>query len=334
MDRAVKTGQTTYTNYYLNQSMRKQHHMEKARKCHVCGQQGKWSKCKICKEQYNKNTYYCSKECQRADLHHHTETDHTHEALAPWGGEERRVIGVNGSAAVGQLKDGQPHGKCRVSGPSGICEGYFKNGVMYKSTNTTQKDGTKYYGYLNPARQQHGRGGQVTPSVSYYGDWYDHQENGTGRITFGDGHQTYVGGMKDGRRHGHGKNTSHAGEIREGEFENDVLVRGTITTGNTIFEGTFRDGKLHGRGVKRFTDKGGGKVQEGFFNNGKFTGTKDETGGAGDGEEAGGAAGGGPGGAAGGKKGNKGMKTHADLLADSVCMLHARICALERKWEI
>ena len=120
-------------------------------------------------------------------------------------------------------------------------------------------------------------------------------------------------------------------EIREGEFENGVLVSGKHTTYNTICEGTFRDGKLHGRGVRTYTDKGGRKPpQVGFFNDGKFTGDKDQTGGWPAGGGPGGAAGGGPGGAAGGKD----LKTHADLLADSVCMLHARICALERKWEI
>jgi MYND finger/MORN repeat len=284
--------------------------MEKARKCHVCGQQGKWGKCKICKEQYNKNTYYCSKECQRADFHHHRETDHTNEVLPPWGGEEGTTTSGH-ETSVGQLKDGKPHGKCRifrddVVGPLYRYEGYFKDGNMYKSTNNCDERGGKYLGYINSAGQQHGRGGMVSPTgVSYYGDWYDNKETGKG--TFSNEHQTYVGGIKDGIMHGYGEHT----------------------TRNTISKGTFRNGYLHGKGVREYTDKGG-KVQDGFFNDGKFTGDKDQTGGWPAGGGPGGAAGGGPGGAAGGKD----LKTHADLLADSVCMLHARICALERKWEI
>jgi MYND finger/MORN repeat len=304
--------------------------MEKARKCHVCGQQGKWGKCKICKEQYDKITYYCSKECQRADFHHHRETDHCESALAPWGGEEGRATSGH-ETSVGQLKDGKPHGKCciyrdDVVGPLYRYEGYFKNGDMYKSTNNTDERGGKYLGYINSDGQQHGRGGMVSPTgVSYYGDWYENKETGKGIVS--NGHQTYVGEMKDGIRHGHGKDTNRMGdfeEIKEGEFENGKLVRGKYTTYNTVCEGTFRDERLHGEGVRKYTDKGGRKPpQVGFFNDGKFTKGNDETGGWG-------AAGGGPGGAAGGKD----MKTHADLLADSVCMLHARICALERKWEI
>jgi hypothetical protein len=84
--------------------------------------------------------------------------------------------------------------------------------------------------------------------VSYSGQWKNGEFDGKGTVRFGsdnNGH-TYTGGFNNGEMHGRGVYTFPDGQVLDGEFRDDKIVRGKhICPGYYTFQGNFVDGKMH-----------------------------------------------------------------------------------------
>lgn len=127
--------------------------------------------------------------------------------------------------------EGQPHGKghmdYKLNGYYAEYEGEWKNGM---------RCGKGHY-------YQFSRGGRCH-SYDYQGEWLDDKEDGQGVAT--ESHElgvhcatvkeTYTGGFREGKRHGHGVVVSD-------NFD------GNFTNGQNRFESDFEDGKAVGHGV-------------------------------------------------------------------------------------
>lgn len=73
---------------------------------------------------------------------------------------------------------------------------------------------------------------------SYSGEWKNGEFNGKGTVVFKND-DTYTGGFQDGSLHGHGVYKHSNGMVRDGEWVNDVQVRGTLIRPDYKFQGTF-----------------------------------------------------------------------------------------------
>ena len=106
---------------------------------------------------------------------------------------------------IGDLKDGQPHGK----------------GKMMWNDHTVY-DGEWVDGYM------HGNGTMTWPSgKQYIGDWKENVIQGKGKMTYPDG-VVYQGMFINGLRHGYGVLTQNDGERFDGEFSNDLITENGI----------------------------------------------------------------------------------------------------------
>ena len=88
-----------------------------------------------------------------------------------------------------------------------------------------------------------------------------------GTLILSDGSK-YVGGIKEGKRHGQGTEVSPDGWKYEGEWKDDrIHGQGTRTSPDgLILEGEFKDGVLHGQGTATFSD---GRKYEGEWKDDK-----------------------------------------------------------------
>jgi hypothetical protein len=98
--------------------------------------------------------------------------------------------------------------------------------------------GAIFYGKLINGR----RNGKVTiilPSDEVYeGEWIDGKRNGQGKITLKNG--IVEGTWRDDKLNGQGKITSKNGIVFEGEFKDNIFIRGKKIYPNGTFEGEFK----------------------------------------------------------------------------------------------
>jgi hypothetical protein len=82
------------------------------------------------------------------------------------------------------------------------------------------------------------------PYVSYSGEWKDGIFEGEGRIVLANGHR-YTGGFEKGGIEGRGVYTFPDGQVLDGEFMDELIVRGThISPGDFTFQGAFVNGQM------------------------------------------------------------------------------------------
>lgn len=134
--------------------------------------------------------------------------------------------------------------------------------------------------------QQSSRGGGASHRYSYYGEWLDDMEHGSGTSKKSDEvgvhrslvTEVYKGTFSEGKRHGHGVvvrdsfdgSFANGKDRFEGDFENgDTIGQGVWEYANgDRFEGHFKGYFMkHGHGIYTFKD---GKKYEGDWDNGSF----------------------------------------------------------------
>mgnify|MGYP001285651294 CR=1 FL=1 len=106
-------------------------------------------------------------------------------------------------------------------------------------------EGFKFIGYVDNWRAQSGK-------------WYDQKDNEIDITKLGynkDGSK-YVGGYKDGKRHGQGTITHPDGRKYVGEFkDNKIHGQGSFTFSNgQKYVGEYKDGEQHGQGTSTWPD--------------------------------------------------------------------------------
>ena len=74
-------------------------------------------------------------------------------------------------------------------------------------------------------------------NIKYEGDWINHKREGNGKYIYKNGNY-YIGGFKDGQRHGKGIIYDKNGNIKyDGEFINNTFVGERIIEYNESYEG-------------------------------------------------------------------------------------------------
>jgi hypothetical protein len=83
--------------------------------------------------------------------------------------------------------------------------------------------------------------------ASYSGQWKNGEFEGHGTVLFGSDNidHTYTGGFKNSELHGRGVYTLPDGQVLDGEFNHDKIVRGTHVCPSYTFQGTFINGAMH-----------------------------------------------------------------------------------------
>lgn len=126
-----------------------------------------------------------------------------------------------------------------------------KNNMGEPDTTGTNEIGTMIY----PPNEHY---------ASYSGQWRNGEFAGYGTVRFGSdntGH-TYTGEFNHGELHGRGVYTFPDGQVLDGEFRDDKIVRGKhVCPGYYTFQGNFVDGKMH-KGTMIADD---GTIFEGTF---------------------------------------------------------------------
>ena len=138
----------------------------------------------------------------------------------------------NGDHYYGDVnEEGQPHGSghmdYNLNGYYGTYDGQWQNG---------KRCGNGHYHQSSKSARRY--------VYDYKGEWLDDKEHGQGTamnssekgVHCSTVSETYIGGFREGKRHGHGV-------IVEDSFD------GSFTEGQNRFEGEFEDGKTVGRGV-------------------------------------------------------------------------------------
>ncbi|MBQ7750164.1 MAG: hypothetical protein IJR77_02960 [Bacteroidales bacterium] len=158
----------------------------------------------------------------------------------------KEITFKNGDCYFGDVnRDGKPHGSGHMD--------YKLNGY-YASYDGMWKDGQRsgkgrYHKFSS--------GGGARHSYDYQGEWLNDMEHGEGEATNSDEtgihlstvSETYTGGFKEGKRHGHGV------VVRDG-FD------GNFASGKDRFEGEFKEGKTVGKGVLELAN--GDRFEGGF----------------------------------------------------------------------
>ena len=152
----------------------------------------------------------------------------------------------NGDSYMGDVdEDGLPHGSghmdYELNGYYASYDGLWKHG---------KRCGKGHY-------HKFSKGGGASHSYVYKGEWLDDKEHGQGTAKQSDEtgvhlstvSETYTGGFREGKRHGHGI-------IFRDSFD------GRFTDGKDRFEGEFEDGRTIGRGVWEYAN---GDRFEGVF---------------------------------------------------------------------
>lgn len=131
-------------------------------------------------------------------------------------------------------------------------------GTMSRST--TIPNGHGQMDYIDETNSTKGR--------SYAGEWMQGSWNGLGRLSHGG--DFYRGYFKNDHKHGPGTMHFKNGQIFEGYYKRDLMVRGKVTyPDGSKFEGRFRHDKHEGNGKFLFAD---GALYRGEFAGGKFHG--------------------------------------------------------------
>jgi len=226
------------------------------------------------------------------------------------GGQE--FIKKTGETYTGQFEEGKRCGKGTITINGKGWRVVYQKGliVVRKSMRINDfavtggfiyENGDIYTGLMVQGKKQ-GLGQYISDSTGtiYDGDFVDDIAIGIGKLTFtgsGAGH-SYVGGVKDGKRHGLGKYTLPDGTTQEGNWVDGILHgKGKITYANgvmyegdllhdqfsgegkltcingDVYIGSFIEGRCEGRGTMIF-GKGAteGHIYCGDFVNNKRTG--------------------------------------------------------------
>lgn len=178
----------------------------------------------------------------------------------------------------GDWKDGNLHGKGKISLLSGVCyEGDWKDGNMHGKGNISLPNGLRYEGDWKDGHW-HGKGklegkkpSRKDPSIfydfCYEGDWKDSKMDGEGKITLSNGY-TYEGQFKDHVPHGKGKETLPNGSTFQGEWKNGMRHGEGLATfpNGGKFGGKWKKGMRHGKGRELFPN---GSIFRGEWKHGK-----------------------------------------------------------------
>lgn len=151
--------------------------------------------------------------------------------------DPQKIEFENGDQYYGDVNaEGQPHGSGRMdynlNGYYGKYDGHWENG---------KRCGKGHYHQFSKGGRSH--------SYDYQGEWLDDKEHGQGTAKDSSEEgvhcstvtETYTGGFREGKRHGHGV-------IVEDNFDGD------FTNGKNRFEGEFEDGKTIGHGVWEYAN--------------------------------------------------------------------------------
>ena len=130
----------------------------------------------------------------------------------------------------------------------------------------------RYTGSLDKQSQKpHGEGRIDCPSQIYQGQWVDGDWSGYGTLTNKHTGDIYQGGFLDNKRHGQGVLQFADGRIYSGEFQLDVMRKGTMKylDGSTFWGYFDSDCVPHGRGKYTYVD---GSIYDGEFAHGIIEG--------------------------------------------------------------
>src|SRR3984957_14754261 len=142
----------------------------------------------------------------------------------------------------------------------------------------------KIQGAFKKIRREEKEGVNQNPSIQkitlsngtvFEGEYKDGKAHGHGKETYPDG-RVFEGEYKDGKAHGHGKETYPDGTVFEGAYKDGKAHgpgKATYPDGR-VFEGEYKDGNAHGPGKETYPD---GTVFEGEFKDGKRNGHGKET---------------------------------------------------------
>ncbi|MDB4345681.1 hypothetical protein OAA43_01245, partial [bacterium] len=123
----------------------------------------------------------------------------------------------SGAVYEGNLKDGEFHGKGKISNNGIAYEGDWKDDKYHGKGIMTYNNGSVYEGDWKDDNH-HGKGKMTTDNYVYEGDFEDGNHHGKGKMTYNNGSVVYEGDWKDGEWHGKGKVVGSTGHIYEGDF--------------------------------------------------------------------------------------------------------------------
>ena len=177
------------------------------------------------------------------------------------------IVGCADKAVyVGEKKDGRSHGQGTLTFSSGkTFVGEFKDGDFHGKGTSTYPDGRKYEGEWK-VWNHHGQGTETWKDYKYVGGWKDGRKHGHGKWSNNDNerwYKSYEGEFKNGKFHGQGKMT--AKKIMTDDMGRDprfAKLRGLI------LKGEFKNGRPWN--LKSFNDSG--EQQSIIFSNGKVAG--------------------------------------------------------------
>lgn len=150
----------------------------------------------------------------------------------------------SGAVYEGNLKDGECHGKGKISNNGAAYEGDWKDG------------------------EWHGKGKVVSSTGHIYeGDFVHFEKTGKGKTTFKNG-EIYEGDFKNGKKNGKGKYTFINGAVYEGDWKHGKRNgKGKMSfPGGRVHQGNFKNDRPHGEGIVRMKN---GDLYENTYENGK-----------------------------------------------------------------
>ena len=149
---------------------------------------------------------------------------------------ERGELMIGNDKYVGDIKNGKPHGKGRITYAAGDHRKYY--------------DGDWYEG------KRHGQGTLVWNSgEKYVGDWYEGKMHGQGTLVWNHGDK-YVGDFDNGKMQGQGTYYWNNGNKYVGDwYEDKRHGQGTYYwPDGDKYVGGYKNGKCHGHGTYYWSD--------------------------------------------------------------------------------
>jgi hypothetical protein len=147
---------------------------------------------------------------------------------------------------LGELKDGEPHGKGKMGYKNGdVYQGNFEDGKMNGQGKMTLSNGDKYDGEFKND-MKHGKGKYSFASGAVYdGEWKNNKFEGRGKYLLANGDVLYDGEWKNGTKDGKGKYLYTDGDVYDGEWKNDKIHgKGKILYANgDVYDGEWVDNK-------------------------------------------------------------------------------------------
>lgn len=205
-------------------------------------------------------------------------------------GDDLTLKVSDGRTYVGEVVEGLPDGRGKLTADTWTYTGDFVNGRMDGWGTLNRGDGSTVEGtwdegvqygmvevrgrtgrYVGEAlaMEPHGKGAtfDADDTRTYRGGWQNGLFHGEGELVLPDG-TVHRGQFFQGLAHGPGTTTLPSGEVLSGGYVKGKVQgpgRRSYADGR-VYEGELRDNKPHGQGLLMFTD---GRTHEGLFVEGK-----------------------------------------------------------------